>query len=288
MDKFLNALAEQMLANQRPDQRQPGGEGQLIDRQNLRDMLERARQMARNGAREQALDMLAQLQNILENLRAQPLADFGSEDLGDAHRMMSQMEDMLNRQQELLDRSFKRSERRDEQNQGEDGEPGEDNQLDAQTQEALRKKLGELMRQLGEMLGDIPESLGRAEQQMRAARDALNVGRPGRAVKPQTRSLDQLQQGMQDMAAGFMQMFDELLERGSGDLANRPGPGMGADPLGRESGQGQSRAGENVQVPDEAELQRSREVLDELRRRRSDRKRPAFELDYLDRLLKQF
>ena len=32
MDKFLQALAEQMLANQRPDQRQPGGEGQLIDR----------------------------------------------------------------------------------------------------------------------------------------------------------------------------------------------------------------------------------------------------------------
>ena len=194
----------------------------------------------------------------------------------------------MSRQQELLDRSFQRSERGGEQGQGENPEPGADNQLDAQTQEALRKQLGELMRQLGDMLGDIPESLGRAEQQMRAARDALNEGEPGRAVKPQSRSLDQLQQGMQDMAEGFMQMFDELQERGSGDLANRPGPGMGADPLGRESGQGQSRSGENVQVPDEAELQRSREVLDELRRRRSDRTRPAFELDYLDRLLKQF
>jgi hypothetical protein len=36
------------------------------------------------------------------------------------------------------------------------------------------------------------------------------------------------------------------------------------------------------------ELRRSREILDELRRRSGDRQRPALELDYIDRLLHQF
>ncbi|MDX1400785.1 MAG: TIGR02302 family protein [Kiloniellales bacterium] len=289
LDKFLQALAEQALAN-RPDRNQQQGlnpPGELIDSDTLNEMIEKARELARNGARDAALDLLAQLQNILENLQAQPFGEGGSDDFADAHRMMSQMEDMLGQQQELLDRSFRRAEE-GEGGQQQGGTPSESDQLDAEAQEALRRQLGDLMRQLGEMLGDIPESLGRAEQQMRAARDALNAGEPGQAVRPQERSLDQMQQGMQSMAEGFMQMFDSLQERGSGDLANRPGPGSGADPLGRETGQGRGFGREGVDVPDNAELQRSREVLDELRRRRSDRERPAYELDYLDRLLKQF
>jgi Flp pilus assembly CpaE family ATPase len=43
-----------------------------------------------------------------------------------------------------------------------------------------------------------------------------------------------------------------------------------------------------VQIPDEMELRRTREIVDELRRRRGERERPTLELDYLDRLLDQF
>jgi Flp pilus assembly CpaE family ATPase len=45
---------------------------------------------------------------------------------------------------------------------------------------------------------------------------------------------------------------------------------------------------EGVQIPDEMELRRTREIVDELRRRRGERERPPLELDYLDRLLDQF
>jgi hypothetical protein len=41
-------------------------------------------------------------------------------------------------------------------------------------------------------------------------------------------------------------------------------------------------------VPLELERQRSREILDELRRRAGEQQRPKEELDYIDRLLKTY
>ena len=93
---------------------------------------------------------------------------------------------------------------------------------------------------------------------------------------------------MQAMADNFMRMFDSLQEQGAGDVGGRPGDGDGTDPLGREPGRGGQFARDGIELPGAGELLRSREILEELRRRRSDRERPGFELDYLDRLLRQF
>jgi len=43
-----------------------------------------------------------------------------------------------------------------------------------------------------------------------------------------------------------------------------------------------------VTVPAEQERQRMQEIQQELRRRGGERARPQMELDYIDRLLKQF
>jgi hypothetical protein len=67
--------------------------------------------------------------------------------------------------------------------------------------------------------------------------------------------------------------------------------GMERDPLGRplKQGVGGKAADDNsVHVPDKREELRSREILEELRRRGADRQRPKEELDYIDRLLKPF
>jgi hypothetical protein len=45
---------------------------------------------------------------------------------------------------------------------------------------------------------------------------------------------------------------------------------------------------DNVQIPEEADLQRARQILDELRRRAGEFGRPEIERDYIDRLLRQF
>ena len=52
-------------------------------------------------------------------------------------------------------------------------------------------------------------------------------------------------------------------------------------------GAGQMDTGD-VKLPDKSDLQRAREILQELRRRAGENQRPRYELDYLDRLLKRF
>jgi uncharacterized protein (TIGR02302 family) len=299
LDRFLEALAEQ-LGEQLAEGAEPlplPPDAQLIGSEDLRQLLERARELARSGARDAARDLLSQLQKMLENLRANPFARSPGEEGQSAWEMMRDMETLMQRQQELLDRSYRRvqdSGQPDEQGkQGKD--PGKrgtgrssENQLDAREQEQVRRELGEMMRRLGQALGDIPRPLGRAEQAMRDARDALGRERPLEAIDPQGRALDQLQQGIQAMAESFMERMGQGPPRpGSGSVGM--GPGFGRDPLGRQQG-GQSgfEALEGVHIPDQMELRRAREILRELRRRRGEPRRPPVELDYIDRLLRQF
>jgi hypothetical protein len=44
----------------------------------------------------------------------------------------------------------------------------------------------------------------------------------------------------------------------------------------------------DIEIPEASELHRSREILNELRRRAAQRNRPQLERDYLERLLKRF
>lgn len=143
-----------------------------------------------------------------------------------------------------------------------------------------------MMRRSGEMNGSIPRPLGQAEQAMRAAREALEQGSSGQALGPQGDALDHLQQGMEALLEDFAQQLGG--QEGEG-------PGMGAagegerDPLGRQRGRGgYLQSGDGVEIPDEAVLQRAREILNELRRRSGERHRPEIELDYFERLLRQF
>jgi uncharacterized protein (TIGR02302 family) len=290
LDELVRQMQEEMAqGNQEFDELQMPPNSQMLDRQDIMDMLERARELARSGAKDAARDLLSQLREMLENLRANPYAEQMNRDMQEASRMMRDLENMMREQQDLLDRSFERSQQNGQPGEGEgEGQQGE-NRADAQRQEQLRRDLGELMRQLGDALGEIPRPLGRAEREMRDAREALGNDQPGQAVPPQTRSLDQLQQGMQATMEQFMEMFSPGEGEGEGQVGARPGDNQ-RDPLGRET-QGPNTGQinrEGVQIPDEMELRRTREIVDELRRRRGERQRPPLELDYLDRLLEQF
>jgi uncharacterized protein (TIGR02302 family) len=296
IDRYLQAMMEQMLNRLAEEGIDPSSlelppDLQSAERRDLQEMLDRAREMALGGAREQAKDMLSRLQNILENLQAMPFQQFGR-DARAAQQMMRDLEDLVRQQQELLDRSFQRS----QQGQGDQRQPprtgqgpGQEdpqstNQGDAQAQEQLRRRLGEVMRRFGEMTGDIPRALGNAERHMRDAREALSRDAPRGAIRPQSSAIDQLQQGMEVMLDSLMQQFGQNSE--GSQLGRSSGPGR--DPLGRaRSGAGQVST-EDVVIPNEMELRRAREILDELRRRSGDRSRRPIELDYIERLLQQF
>jgi hypothetical protein len=75
-----------------------------------------------------------------------------------------------------------------------------------------------------------------------------------------------------------------------GQNQGRPGnqTGQNRDPFGRPlEGFGSANTSE-VEIPDEPDLQRARQILDELRRRAGERGRSPQELDYIDRLLRRF
>ena len=293
LNNFLDELVKQMQermaeGDQQFNEQEMPTDSQMVNRQDLMDMLERARELAKSGAKEAAQQMLSQLREMLENLRANPYAQQMNRDMQEASRMMRDLENMMREQQELLDRSFERSQQNGQQGEGQNQQQG-DNRADSQRQEQLRRQLGDLMRELGDALGEIPRPLGRAEREMRDAREALDNDQPGQAVPSQTRSLDQLQQGMQATLEQFMEMFNPGEGEGEGQVGARPGDNQ-RDPLGRDTqspNNGQVNR-EGVQIPDEMELRRTREIVDELRRRRGERERPPLELDYLDRLLDQF
>ncbi len=314
LDRYLRSLAENMARN--PEQgQQPVDPSQIITGRDLQRMLDRARELARDGARDQARELLSQLQNMLENLRtAQP----GQMQRGasEAQQMMRGMQDMMRRQQQLLDRSFRAEQRQQGQpgQQGQRGQPGQQGQpgemgqsgqqgggdepdgVDmgdaAGQQEALRHMLGEMMRRMGDGLGEIPDPLGRAERAMRDATEALRNGEPGQAIPPQTDALDRLQQAAREFAEQMQRRLGEACGQPGDDQQGKNSRQSGSrserDPLGRPLSNNGSYDQGDVKIPDQNTLQRAREILDELRRRAGERFRPTIELDYIDRLLKRF
>jgi uncharacterized protein (TIGR02302 family) len=290
LDRFLQAMAERMRRQmQEGSKTQPvNPDTRMVRPEELKNLLDQAREMARSGAREAAKDLLAQLQEMLENLQAGMMAQApeGSEQ---AMKMMNELNDLMRTQQQLLDRSFRRSQQSDQQS----GQPGEmsqeqqeqQNAIDSAAQEALRQRLGDLMRQLGDMSGNIPRPLGEAERSMKGAVQSLDQQQPGPASEQQGNALDALQRSAQAMAEQFQRQFGRLPgqdDQGLDRFGNR------RDPFGRTRPQGNFEDTGDVQIPTKSDVQRAREILDELRRRAGERTRPAPERDYIDRLLRRF
>lgn len=303
LDNYMRSLAQNL--QQHPDQAmQPPENSRVLSDNDLQRMIDQARELARNGQKEQARQLLSQLQNMLENLRAAKPGE-ARQGQSQAQQTMRGLEELMRRQQQLLDRSFRAQNRQNGQmgqmgQPGDRGQPGKDQDGDAQggdmgdaagQQEALRRQLGEMMRHLGEGSGEIPQSLGRAERSMHDATGALQNGDPGQAIAPQTDALDQLQQGARDYAKQLQdEMGRELSNEGSGfggETEEPPDQGEG-DPLGRPLSSNGTYDQGNVRIPDFNTLQKTRQILDELRRRSGERDRPSIELDYIDRLLKRF
>jgi len=204
------------------------------------------------------------------------------------------LQDMAQQQRGLLDQTF-RDAQQGQQGQGQPMPGGQGRQPEqgmqpggqagdlSGRQEQLRRTLGDLMRRLGEQSGQIPNALGRAERAMRDAVGNLEGGQPGQAVEPQSEALDQLQQ------AGRSMMEEMARQLGMGEpgreQAGETDPRF--DPLGRPPG-GRGLDSRDVVIPNEAEMQRARDIRDELYRRSGDRARPRYERDYIDRLLERF
>ncbi len=282
LDNYLAALAEKMQAD--------GGTEtefdpimKMLGAGDLREMLDRARELARTGATGAARRMLSELDRILAGVQD---ATRGGAAMAAMNKALRQFGDMLDRtrrlaeqQQGLLDKTFADVTDRAVKTPG---------QLDsaAAAQRARRNELGQIMLDSDELLKPIPAPLGRADRDMMGAAKALGRGRLPAALERQTGAVENLRQAIRDMSAQMAQMMAGAFGM---SLGNGPGrmPG-GRDPFGRLTGQGGAMSGGTVGIPERGQVQRSRRIIDELRRRSGQRDRPRAEREYIERLLGNF
>ncbi|MBS0538631.1 MAG: TIGR02302 family protein [Proteobacteria bacterium] len=324
MDRWQKEMAEKM---QDPEERRRMMEqaekmdpNNTITGDDLQKMLDKIREMARNGDREGAKRALEELRKMMENatpMMAQPgqKGQRGQQQQGQqgqgnqqGREMMNQLDRMTRRENQLLGES-ERQGRQQQGQQGQRGQQGQQGQRGQQgqgqqgqgqqdgqwgegqrgQQQGLRNQLGDFMKKLDENGMPMPESLGRAERSMREAEEALRRGDAREAARAQRRALDNLQQGMGDMAEQMRNNRGPGNGQDAAEIEDREKKSEDRDPLGRSDGNyGDSVDSGTDKVPLELERQKSREILDELRRRAGEQARPKEELDYIDRLLKTY
>lgn len=315
MQEYMQALAEQAAKN--PAVAANPEMNNVLRQQDLQKMMDQIENLARSGARDQARQMLSELQRMMNNLQAGRMQQQMGEQNNAMRQQMDKLGELMQQQQQLMDETFKldqalrdRMQRGDPlegedeelfgqdmpQEPGQRGDPnGQPNPMDDMTAEQLKEALKQLREQqesLGKQLGDLQKGLenlgikpgkgfGQAQREMEGAAGALGKGQGEQAVGSQGRALQALREGAQDM-------MNQMQAQGQGQ---GPGQGIpqygqnGRDPLGRRQQNAGPDFGDQVKVPDEIDTQRARQILEEIRRKLGDSLSPELERQYLERLL---
>lgn len=275
MQKYLQSMAQ----NAQRNNAQPSANAKTMSEQDLQTLLNAIQQLAQTGARDKAQQMLAMLQSLLENLQmsagngqgqGQGSASPQDKAMSDA---IQNLGDLMGKQRQLLDKTF-----RQQQGTGDPKDGGASGL--AQQQGKLREDLDKVLKGL-KGNGKEPGSLGKAGRDMGQAQGQLGARDLYGAGDAQKDALNALREGASDLAKQLMKRSG----RGQGQQQDANGQ---EDPLGRAQGATGPSFGGGVKIPDKSELERARDILKELRKRAAERGRPKEELDYLDRLLKQF
>ncbi len=324
MDRFVQSMQDQLRNNQelaRPLDRN----AKVLSQRDLKSMLDRLENLARNGAKDAARQLLQQLEQMMENLQAASPGQNG-DDNDDMMSQLDELSDMIQKQQELRDRTFRQGQDQRRQNgsrnpqgqqQGKRGQQdqlgqddGQDNAMNGlqQNQQALRDRLKKLLedlknRGLGQNNQGQPgekgrgekgqgegnngmNELGQADDAMGEAQSQLGDNNADNAVESQGRALDALRKGTQGLAQSMQQQMGQGNGPGQNGRIGQPRAQGETDPLGRP--RGPNADDYTVKVPGEIDVQRARRIIEELRRRFGDTLRPQEELDYIERLLKDY
>lgn len=267
IQNYLAAMADAARRGELAGQPSDGKPRRNVSPQELSKMLDEMRALSEQGAADKALDMLAQLDQILKNLQMGQAQAGGNPDAS----LLRDFSRLMRGQQQLMDRTFGLPE------QGAVGDPNL-----AGEQGELGQGLSELMDRLGEQGMAVPEGLNRAQEQMQGAGKALQAPDRDSALAKQQEALKALRES-----------FDEVARQMMGDGQGEPGQQSQTGADGSEDPLGRPRAADPSQqtsqdnmVPGEAPAATARRILDELRRRSGAPGLEALERDYFERLLR--
>jgi uncharacterized protein (TIGR02302 family) len=313
MDRYLQAMQEQMK-NAQQLSRPLDRNARSLSQKDLKSMLDRLENLARSGAKDAARQLLQELQQMMENLQMATPGQNGD----DMDEMMSQLDelgDMIGKQQDLRDRTFRQGQDRRRQNgqRGQQAQPGQQGGQQAPSMDDLRKNQQALRDRLNKLLDELKkrgmgqgqqgqqgqqgekgqgqnglDQLGDAGEAMGQAEGELGEGNAEGAVDSQGRALDALRKGAQGLAQSMQQQMGQGPGPGQNGRTGLPRAQRDTDPLGRPL-RGRDYGDDfTVKVPGEIDVQRARRIIEELRRRFGDVLRPQDELDYIERLLKDY
>jgi uncharacterized protein (TIGR02302 family) len=309
LDNFLRQLAEQLRNNPQALARPLDPNAKVMRQQDLDNMIDRLERLSRSGDKQSAQQLLDQLQQMLEGLQ---LAQPGQSGDSDMEQALNELNDMIRKQQQLRDKTYKQGQdsRRDRQRGRQGDQPMGDLQQD---QQGLRDRLKKLQDELAKrgmgpnqrgqqgqqggqqpgqdgdpQAGDDGDSLGTADNAMGDAGGKLGEGNADGAVDAQGQALDALRKGQQSLADAMQRDGDGQGEGQGKRMGRQQGNNVPSDPLGRPLHGKDFGDDMTVKIPGEIDVQRVRRILEELRRRLADPQRPQIELDYIERLLKDY
>lgn len=293
MRDYIRMLAEQPRERGEAD---PGERMQVTGDQ-IQELMNRIQELMEEGRMDEAAELMAQLNALLENLQVTEGQGEGGEPMPGAEAMEG-LGDTLSDQQDLADDTFRDLQnqfgRGEQEGEGEDGQgerqgEGESEGL-AQRQQELRDRLREQQLQTlpgeGTPEGDAAlDALEDAERAMREAERALREGATREALERQAEALEAMREGLRQLSDAMRQDSRERAD----NAPEGEGQGLGRDPLGREREGDATAGGEGgTVVPGEDPRQRARDLMDEIRRRSAELERPEAERDYLNRLIDRF
>jgi uncharacterized protein (TIGR02302 family) len=144
MNQVLQALAEQLRRN--PQMARPLDQNQMqaMRSQDLQSMLDRLEQMMRNGAKDAARQLLDQLQAMMDNLQMARPGQMGDDDDDEAMQELNELGDMIRKQQQLRDKTFRQGQDQRGGQRGQRGQRGQQGQQEDQDQQGDQNGFGEL------------------------------------------------------------------------------------------------------------------------------------------------
>ena len=104
MDRFLQAMTEQMRKNQQLS-RPLDPNAKVLSQRDLQNMLNKLEELSRSGAKDAAQALLQQLQQMMENLQMASPDMNGDE--SDAMSALDELGDMIRQQQDLRDKTYR-------------------------------------------------------------------------------------------------------------------------------------------------------------------------------------
>ena len=305
MNEFLREFAERAARDPNMAM-QDMQSGQELRQSDLERMMDQIENLAKSGNRQQAEELLSQLQDMMNNLQAGRQQPGQNGQQSEMREQMNRLGEIMRRQQEMMNETFRMDQMRRgqqqrgqnrEQQRGQQGQQGEGQQPGpgmtpeefAEAMRQLQEGQGQLQQDLEQFseglqgMGIEPgEGFGEAGEAMGEAEGALGEGDGGRATGQQGRALEALRRGAQDM----MQQMQQAMrgDQGEGQEGGRQ-QSSDRDPLGRPRATTGPDFGESVRVPDEIDVQRARQILEAIRKRLGNALSPELERNYLERLL---